>query len=162
LAKVNCRTRTLAENSFLEIERELLELAEYPAERADGWVVGTVEEVAELFRLSRRANLVVRFRDDGFDHITIAWRWLGTSAGLAYMLVRGRVRQVHLMLSSPMDANQRVVDRWIEHPALDLCPGEPALVTLERAGMNDDSACGLLGMLLFAPFCEVCGVVDSA
>src|SRR5438045_298478 len=71
---VFCQSRTLTNDAFDLIERDLYDLPEYPSNDPDGWLLGSLEEVVSLFKLSRGSGLVVRFRDLGFP-ITTAWRW---------------------------------------------------------------------------------------
>lgn len=141
-------------------------MAEYPGTDDDGWLLGTLDEVEELMRVSRRSDLIVRFRDGGFHEITTAWQWLGEGVGVAHLIVGGAVGQSHLMLAGTA-AEQPVARAWLRlagvvpDTAMQTIPG-PALITVEREGYADHGGGYLLGMILFAPFCECCGVPEDA
>lgn len=166
MPKVYTYLRQLDSASFDSLTRELFEAAEYPGTDDDGWLLGTLDEVQDLMALSRRADMIVRFRDGGFSEITTAWRWLGDGVGLAHMVVDGTIEQVHLMLAGTETEERSVACAWLKlagvvpDTALPTIPA-PALITLEREGYGDHVGGYLLGMILFAPFCESCSVVDD-
>lgn len=116
-------------------------MAEYPGTDGGGWLLGTLDEVEELMRVSCRSDLVVRFRDRGFAEITTAWQWLGEGIGVAHLIVGGAVCQSHLMLAGTA-AEQPVARAWLRLagvlPDTAMLPAPaPALITLEREGYAD-------------------------
>jgi len=165
MPKVHTHLRQLDAPSFDLLARELFAAAEYPGTDGDGWLLGTLDEVEDLMALSRRADLAVRFRDRGFP-ITTAWHWLGDGVGLAHMLVDGTAWQIHMMLAGTESEDRSVARAYLKlagvvpDTALPPIPA-PALITLERDGYDDHVGGYLLGMILFAPFCESCGVNDD-
>jgi hypothetical protein len=153
------------DESFDVLKREMIAAEEFPSTDDNGDLLGTIEEVQDLIALSRRSDMAVRFHDGGFP-ITTGWRWLGEGVGVAHMIVRGTVGQIHLMLSGTETEERSVARAWLKlanvvpDTALPPVP-TPSLITLERKGYADEGGGYLLGMILIAPFCDSCGVPDD-
>ena len=155
----------LAAPPFNEMQLELFALPEYPGPTKRGWLVG-LDGVKGLMQQSRRADLVVRFYDCGFDEITTAWRWLGDGVGLASLIVNGGIGQVHLMLSGMPTEDRSVASDWLKRAGIiptTAFPRQPmvSLITVEREGYDDEHCGFVLGMILTAPFCDCCGVPED-
>jgi hypothetical protein len=165
MPKIYTYISCIDDESFDVLEREMIVAAGFLSTEDDGDLLGTIEEVQDLMALSRRSDKAVRFHDGGFP-ITTAWRWLGDGVGVAHMIVRGTVGQIHLMLSGTETEERAVARAWLKlanvvpDTALPPVP-TPSLITLERKGYADEGGGYLLGMILIAPFCESCGVPDD-
>jgi len=127
--------------------------------------VSTVDDARRCIIDSRRDDSVVRFRDDeGFPKVTVAWRWFGSGTAAAHMLVGGRIEQVRLMLSGIDPVGEEGVRQWLERTGTDFDWNSPmpALICLERKAPGEDGGAFLLGLILFAAYCEACGLDDPA
>jgi hypothetical protein len=157
MANVYTHVRQIPGPVFDRIESELFSMAEFPGTNSRAVAFG---EVLGLMEQSRRSDLIVRFHDSGFP-ITTVWRWLADGIALAYMLTDGGCDQVHLMVSAMTPV--AVARQWLEAAGVDPdtalpSPIQPSLITLERSGYADEPGGFLLGMILFAPFDEYCGI----
>jgi hypothetical protein len=160
MASVHTHVRQVPGPAFDRIERELFGMAEFPGTNESPVELG---EVQGLMEQSRRSDLIVRFHDTGFP-ITTAWRWLADGIGLAYMLTASGCDQVHLMVAGTGPVG--VARQWLEQAGVDPdtalpSPIGPSIITLERQGYDDEPGGFLLGMILFAPFDEYCGIPDE-
>jgi hypothetical protein len=163
-----CKSFTLSETALASVTAAMGELKKHYSDDPEGVLVSDFEDVIELFRLAKQTGMAVRFRDDGFPALTVLWHWAGEGVGLSYILRDGQLRQVNLMLAG--------VDRKGEAEAIErfttilgqkltnavaaiLQPsGQPTLVTITRPILGSEDGSYLLGLLLFAPFSEVCGL----
>jgi hypothetical protein len=126
--------------------------------------VSTIDDVRRHIIDSRRDDSVVRLHDgEGFPKVTVAWRWFGFGTAAAHMMVGGKIVQVRLMLSGIDLAGQEGARLWLCRAGAEFCcrVSKPALICFEREQLGEyDGGAYLLGLILFAAFCEVCGIDD--
>lgn len=156
MPEVNCKSVPVDARSLHAMAMELASLS--PKVRPK--LVDSLDEVRDLLDDTRADGRITRFRTDDFPRLTIVWRWFGSGVGAAHMLVDGSVQQVHLMLAGPDAATEPAVRQWLDRAGVVTRFDGPApmLICLANEPAADDSGAYLAGMLIFAPFCETCGV----
>lgn len=164
---IHCRTFTLNDAAVADVMAYAEQLRELYCDEADGHLISGPEDLFELLRISKQRHLAVRFRDDGFEPLVVLWHWPAESFGAAFLLERGRLVQVNLMLPGTNTAAEaEVIRRFgitvegsIHQEVIGDALARPCLLTFQNTqAASEDAGAYLFGMILFAAFAEVCGL----
>ena len=86
LPKIHVLEFPLNTAASARILHDLDNLREFYTDDPDGQVLHGPEDGYELFRLAAEKQLAVRFRIVDVPEITVVWRWLTATDGVAYYL----------------------------------------------------------------------------